>query len=673
MRKTFFAFVYFLFLLVLSGFTFAQSVNSVYSIPGNNGIFINFSNRINISSSALKSNFRIIRIDKPGKESKIAEISTVTSKDEFVKNLQKDKNILKDFPIPGERGINYIWEKLRKTGTIDSVAFWGAFPIVKIALGLMFFDSTAIMNEEYRYKISGSDFGSKPFTIVTNPTKFPGSVKFGRLIKSNHPSDKKQVFIVWKINSGNKPSNFQVLRRDNGKGDYNIVNTIKGFNSNNNTTSLIVRDTTVLPYNFYNYFIVPENLYGNKGVASDTIFTGTYNFNTVAIPFNITAVSSDSLGGILLSWILPQPGLVVSVKIYKSDNYDSNYVQLSEVSPIKTDYLDLMVKPMETYYYYFQITGTLGETSMKSARVPAIYMSKEKPIPSVNITAEGLRNGVKLTWENSEEYIEGFRVYRSTGYRDSLKLISDLLTEQKPVNSFVDSSKELSGKLTYYYAVKSFSTSHVSSDFSDTVSVRPLIPTKPPAATGLTGYIENNITNISWDDVHQNDNSVLGYLVLRRELDKNMKAISDYKSITDSILSYNHNEYKDTTIEQGSYYEYAVVALDMFGGQSDVSNSYLIDFPFPKPSPPGGLRLLPLPGGVKLIWDRIYKDNIVEYKIYRQQLGKKSKYIISVKSVKKLFITDKHLSKNKIYFYFVTSVNKHGIESSFSQPVSIKF
>jgi len=332
-----------------------------------------------------------------------------------------------------------------------------------------------------------------------------------------------------------------------------------------------------------------------------------------------------------------------------------------------------MVEPMKTYYYYFQLTGPLGETSPKSARVPAIYMSKEKPIPPVNISADGLSNGVKLTWENSEKYLEGFRVYRGTGNRDSLKLISDLLPPQKQVNSFVDSSKELSGKLTYYYAIKSFSTSHISSDFSDTVSIRPLIPTKPLTSTGLTGYIENNNANISWDDVHQKDNSVLGYLVLRRKLDKNDKAASKYKSITDTILSYNHNEYKDTTIEQGKRYEYAVVTLDMFGGKSDISNSFLIDFPFPKPLPPGGLRLVPLRGGVKLTWGRIYNPDIVKYKVYRKQLGKKSKYISSVKSGNKLFITDKRLIKNKLYFYFVTSVNSQNIESDFSQPVSIKF
>jgi hypothetical protein len=94
---------------------------------------------------------------------------------------------------------------------------------------------------------------------------------------------------------------------------------------------------------------------------------------------------------------------------------------------------------------------------------------------------------VQLTIENSDPTVIGYRIYRNARYGDTLTLISGLvLRASAPTTSFLDSSLGLSGRLSYGYAVRSESKSHVLSSFSDTLYARPIIPIQLPMPTGLS-------------------------------------------------------------------------------------------------------------------------------------------------------------------------------------------
>ncbi len=641
----------------------------VYAIGGAKGIFINLSNEINISG--VQTVFNISRTDRQGKQIEIAELRTERTIDDFSSGISKFHSALPNSPVPNDNEIKMIWDHLIKTNNIDSVALWGAYPLIKLSLGLMYFDSTTAAGEEYKYVIEKND-GRKTTSSETNFASYPQQPDFDKIKIVNHSASSSVVSIEWQTSSENNPVNFILFRQDNGKRNFNPAEVTKGFSRDDKNTFLYAVDNSVEPNNFYKYFLVPLDLFENRGATSDTLFVGAYNYNSLPAIQNLSAVSVDSLQGILLSWEIPSPEAVVSVRIFRSEIFDSSFSQIAEVSPNQNSFPDLMVEPMKRYYYYIQQIGPLGEESPASARIASFYLSSEIPVPPVNLSAEGIFNGVKLSWENSESFIEGFRLYRSNGLNDSLNLISDLIPEEKPFTTFIDSSKELSGKLTYFYAVKSYSTSHIESSFSDTISIRPAIPTNPLKPTGLSGYVENNSALISWDDMNETENTIVGYLILRKDFDENGKVKKDFHPLTDSFLQFNQNSFTDNSIEKNDDYEYAVVSLDMFGGKSEMSNSFRINNSPERPLPPSGLKAILMKDEVKIKWESSLQEDIVEYKVYRQKRNSEPEYLGSVKSNFKPEITDKGITKDELYYYFVTTVNKFDVESSPSKSVPVR-
>lgn len=590
---------------------------------------------------------------------------------EFTGRLTALSSQFSDFVFPSEKQITQIWNIWQRTNRVDSIPYWGNIPFVKTALGTMYCDTEVKLNTEYQYRISSAE--------NVQQKKFTNSVYYPRVFRNDDISfysssaEINKIFLEFRTSGENNPSAFRVFRKNNGAGTYQKINVVNGFNISNDTLSLVSIDTSVTAYNFYNYFILPLDLFGNEGTPSDTIFIGAYNFQNIPLPNNVRVFSDDSTDAFRLSWTLPNPEAVVSIKIFRSEIFDSGFVQIAELSPQINNYVDFMTEPMKRYYYYFQLTGPLGEVSPATARFGGFHQSTIEPIPPANIKAESLSNGIKLQWENSEDFIEGFWVYRSNGFSDSLALISNLIKEEKPFTVFIDTSEELSGKLTYLYSIRSSSTSHVLSSFSDTVAIRPEIETVPPAPTGLTAFLQDdNSVRINWDDMTETESSVGYYMIFRRTIDPSAKTTSEYEPLIDSVLSGSNNVFIDKKTEAGKTYEYAVQSIDLFGGFSLLSNPVQLFHPMNEVKWPGGVYVTRDKEGVIIKWDPVIEDDVTEYRIYRQQRNEEKDFLGSVKKGNSLQLTDRGVKKGELYFYSVTAVDKNQQESSSSYTISIR-
>lgn len=634
------------------------------AIGGASGIFVDITN---------SSGSYIIERTETSVENwiEIGKTTNPVSVDEFAGRLTALSSQFADFVFPNEKQITQIWNIWQRTSRVDSIPYWGNIPFVKIALGTMHFDATAKLNAEYQYRISNAEnVQQKEFT---NSVYYPRVFKNDNIRFYSSSAEMSKIFLEFRSFGESTPSAFRVFRRDNGSGSYQKISTINGFNITNDTLSLLSIDTSVTAYNFYNYFVLPIDLFGNEGIPSDTIFTGAYNFQNVPLPYSVQIVSDDSSDAFRLSWLLPNPEAVVSVRIFRSEIFDSGFVQIAEVAPLVNQYVDFMTEPMKRYYYYFQLTGPIGEVSPSTARFGGFHQSSVNPIPPVNIKAETLSNGVKLQWENSEDFIEGFWIYRSNGFSDSLALISNLIKEEKPFTVFSDTSEELSGKLTYLYSIRSSSTSHVLSNFSDTIAIRPEIETVPPAPTGLNAFLQDdNSVRINWDDMTEIESSVGYYLVLRKTIDPTGKTNSEYELLIDSVLSSENNLFIDSTNEAGKTYEYVVQSIDLFGGQSALSNSIQLNYPLAEVKSPGGLFVTRDEDGVIIKWDPVSEENITEYRVYRQQRDEEMDFLGSVQNGKPLQMSDRGVKKGELYFYSVTAVDKNQQESSSGYTISIR-
>jgi gliding motility-associated-like protein len=84
-----------------------------------------------------------------------------------------------------------------------------------------------------------------------------------------------------------------------------------------------------------------------------------------------------------------------------------------------------------------------------------------------------------------------------------------------------------------------------------------------------------------------------------------------------------------------------------------------------QPSKPGNLYVLSCDGQNEVHWSKTGSPDMLEYRIYRSDDSAVFHYIGKVPSADSTFI-DKELPNNKFYFYYVTSVNKGGKESEYS-------
>lgn len=649
-------------IVFVSSFTFSQTVKYPNAQPGYEGIFILLSGELNNSS------FTIERSEsKKDNWENLGSLKEVSSSLEFTAAFESYSNRFPDLLQPQNSDLENIWSVIRRTKTLDSLFLFGNSPIVRLALGVSFFDSTVERNKSYKYRVTQTDpITVRTTTSITNDVTFPDKLNFGKPISFLTRTRSDNVFLQWKMPRNERLASFLVFRQANAKGDFEKVSVSKGFSVQRDSILLIVQDRNVDQNNFYKYFIIPTDLFGCRGEQSDEVFCGIYDFSLIVLPTNIRVESVDSVSALKLSWQIPLEQPAVNLQIFRSEYFDSSFTLLAELPFNSNQYLDFNVKPMQKYFYYLQLTGPLGEISASTARVFGFCQSLESPIPPVQIKAESLSNGVKLSWKNYEDFIEGFWVYRTDGITDSLRLISSPIKEEKPFTTFYDTTG-LSGKLTYNYSVRSSSVSHVLSDFSDTIAVRPSIKTSPPIPMELTAELDDSTSVLKWYDMTEIDSTVWGYIVYRRIADSK----TDFKSLTDSALTFYQNYFSDKTIKPGNVYEYQVKTVDMFGGISDPS-IVTMEFTQVKPSAPEGLTAVRNNDGIELTWNESIQSNIKEYKVYRQTRNSDPTVIAKLKSGKEIKIIDKSFPKNELYFYFVTAVSSFDLESDASQIISIR-
>ena len=649
--------------LVFTSFILSQNIKYPNAQGGYEGIFV-------LLTDANNGNIDVERTESEKNDwLNIGNVKSVSTSEKFVANIEIHSKYFSDLYRPDNVELETIWNRLQSTKSVDSLYFYGNSQVLRLALGLSFYDSTAERNKSYQYRITYSDdLNGRQNSEITNKTFFPGKLDLEKPTAYFQNTKSDNIFIQWKVISNGMLASFLVFRQLNGKGDFDKINVNKGFTSMSDSILLTISDNDVEQNNFYKYYIIPTDVFGNRGQASDALFCGAYNFAEITLPINIKIDPKDSISTLQLSWQMLDAQPVVNIEIYRSEYFDSGFVKIADLSPQTTEYLDHAIVPMKKYFYYLKLIGPLNEISPKTARVFGFCQSNEKPIPPQNLTAEPLPKGVKLEWQNSEDFIEGFWVYRSNGVNDSLELVSSMIKEDKPFTTFIDTTGLL-GRYTYSYSVKSSSTSHVLSNYSDTIFVRPAIITKPPSPLELIVQMDTDSSAmLSWFDMTSVDNSIFGYMIFRKT--ENQKDNSEFILVTDSLLPFTQNSFVDTTILPGNNYQYKVISVDVYGGESDPS-VVSIEYPLPKSIAIEGLSVTKSENGIELEWNEPLQKDIKEYKVFRQTRDSKPELIGSIKKGKELKFSDRNTLSGKLYFYYVTTVSGYNLESSVGKVVSI--
>ncbi len=557
-----------------------------------------------------------------------------------------------------------LYPVLERTGTTDSLKFYGQLLPVRLAAGVVFLDSTITDTLRYRYRVTEvSSAGSGKELFVSAPARMEESTFLGRPFIANKLVSSDEVIITCGLDPGFRPPFYRVFRKKEGDSSFSRINPATVRFIRNDTSFVTVRDTEVEQGKVYSYYIVPVDYYGRVSVPSEIVRTGIYSFGSVRAPYSITTEAVLPAGGIRIRWSFDNPADIRSLNIYRSTDYDTGYVLLKKISPSDTLFTDLEVEPMHKYYYYLVMEGFFDEMSSPGVRVYGIAENRLPPQRPVIADAEGIKQGARLEVRYFNPDTRAIRLYRRIkGHAEFSPVAVIPAVSGEPV-SYTDTSSYFTGYTLLSYIAMVENTSYALSPFSDTVSVYPFSESGPPAPDNLSVTSEDKEVNLVWDDLFTATPSVTGYRVYRRLYDDTGRKKKPFELAYDGSLKPEVNYFTDTHVAEGNTYEYQVRSVDFKGTESAAGTAGMIAIPLTRPVAPSGMRLLVQDEGIVVEWEEPDQEGINSYRLYRYERGKAPVMIRTTPRGTAKY-TDAAALKGRLYFYYLTSVHDNGVEST---------
>ena len=642
-----------------------QRVNAQYPLaagsPHGNYIFLD--NRIPRGGG-----FEIFRSEgKKGDFQSIGKVEAPKSLDELIVRIRLYDTLFTDMGKYSEKDIIRMWEYISQYTIIDTLPPVN-YPIMHLAAGTAFLDKTARRGIPYKYRIEGLKESSKSSGQVTEAVSWPGKPVLPIPEVNRTNTDHQNIYIDWHISPDPYLYSFSVYRRQNMAGEYLKIPAEKGFINRGDSIFMVMNDLTIRPRTSYEYYIKPLDRLGNPGSPSKPVQVASFLANDVPVLTRFNVTEGGEAHQIDLSWRYTNHDLVRSISIFRSDNWDSAFVKIAEVSAIDSLYTDNVLQAMENYYYYLVLEGIM-DRGYPSAKVGWHATNNMAPDTPSKIVAQSTEGGVKVLWEHLSPFATGYYIFRDEGRNDSLSQISGLIPATAGMMTFVDTSAMLSGNLTYRFALKSINDGYVLSALSETSAARPGIKTHVVSPSNLHGGFSDGKVILVWDNMLETNEFLIGYNIYRKGSDE-----KDYKKLNDEILFFSENTFTDSVLhDKALSYQYAVSAIDESSSESLLSEPFKVTLPEPAPAvfPPAGLRVSQGADGINLSWS-MDEDIKNGYRVYRYTLGKDAQSIADLPAGSYNY-TDASVQKNILYFYFLTSVSPTGIESTRSAERSIRY
>ena len=655
--------------LFMYGFLSVQAQNNLSAYAGSKGIYVftppPILSRSHPFQEAVK--YRIERKENGEKKyQKIIEMDAPVDLASFTARLNSSFSIC-PFPIYQKAyEPEKIWNEIQKNPE-QSKGWYASIPVAS-AMGLMYLDSTVRSGKSYIYKIISEDVSGKAQSeIETGIISFPGKATFPNNYFLESDNSGPGCKTSWITNSKNTASNFRLHRQDSVNGLFHDVNASIGRNSKQDTLFISAMDYSVEKEKLVVYKLVSADAWGNIGSTSAAYPVGTYELNNSKLPIDLTAISADSLGGILLSWTLPEKYPVKSIRLYRAEKSDGPYSLLMEFQNSAKRFLDNSVEPVKDYYYRLTVTGFATEDSKTTMPSRGVYFSGLKPASPSITSSKGTERGVKLTIAANNKDISGFRVYRNTSSNAEMQLISSFIRNDALIVTFIDSSDILSGKIVYGYAAVSVNESNMESSLSDTIWVHPLIKTILPVPLDVAILRIENSKTVFWRNMRDFDETVAGYELYYR----NAGSTESWKMLGEMIPA-SRNRYSDST-DINSEFEYGLKTVDVFGNRSDMSEivSLKINNATELPAPQG-LIAYSSGDGIMLVWMPMNLRKDVKYKLYRYERRAKPVLLSTIPSDAETVYSDMKAEKGKLYFYYLTLTDSLKNESARGNEVNAR-
>ena len=406
--------------------------------------------------------------------------------------------------------------------------------------------------------------------------------------------------------------------------------------------------------------------YNEKKMESG--FSGTVKGSVLPVVGGLSA-QGDMIREVKLVWNAINSAFVTGYIIYRSLQQDADFKKIKKLdTPVgesgrKVQYSDQEgLGEITRYYYRVTAFEEPDQETAPSAVVSAV--TKGKPPGATDLKAKsGLVKKVELSWTaNPQEEVKGYTLFWSkekTGKFFMLKRIEGRMT-----GTFIDKSRSgdpLEDNRTYYYAVKTYNRVDVDSDLSEIVAAttKPR-PAKPSGLKGETMKMKS--APLAW--LANPEKDIVYYRVFR-------KAASESGNFSDvAKVPAQETRYLDKDLKDGVTYLYKIQAEDGDGLLSDFSDEIMVQIK-PRPKSPEQLSGDFQTGSVELKWRPGPEPDIAYYRIYEKSYWSTETVPgadkVTSPSVKFKVV----LEKGKKKTYVVTSVDKDGLESEYSQEITV--
>ena len=278
-------------------------------------------------------------------------------------------------------------------------------------------------------------------------------------------------------------------------------------------------------------------------------------------PKSFTASAGD--GSVALGWAPNDESDLAGYRVYRQ-SADGSWpaTALHQASAPSTAWTDTSVTNGRSYTYRvtaLDVTGNESPASVPASATPQAPADTTRPSAPAGLTASSLDGGVSLAWTPSPENdVAGYRIYRRTTSGDwpakPLQEVSGTETVDRDV---------VAGT-SYEYRVTALDTSLNESAPSASATVTPIVPadTTPPATPQhLTVTAGNAVATLGWTANPEPD--LARYQVFRR--------VTGTEWPGQPTTSVTAPGWTDTSVVNGTVYEYRLVAVDTAGNTSQPS------------------------------------------------------------------------------------------------------
>jgi len=398
--------------------------------------------------------------------------------------------------------------------------------------------------------------------------------------------------------------------------------------------------------------------YNERNLESD--FCSYIKGATLPIVSGLSA-QGDMIREIKLVWNVAESPFIKGYYIYRSTSENENYTRIKKVnvsdvgSVKKIDYTDREGLGDKTRYFY-RITAIEDSEIETSPSATVSIVTKGKPLTLQDLKAKsGLVKKIELTWPVSpSEEVEGYNLYMSKDKEGKFSLLKRI--DGRAINSFVHggASEKLEDNGTYYYSMRAFNKVNVESDPSETIfATTKLRPAKPSGLKGEALKVKE--VPLTWQPNPEKD--ITMYHVYRAMGSEDFAQVAKISGKTN---------YQDKELKDGSTYRYKIRAEDKDELLSDFSDSISVQTK-QKPKMIEGVISQISEGNVILAWEPGSEPDLTHYIVYEKRFFGLQK----IDTVKITSFSEAAPAKGKSKTYAVTSVDKDGLESEFSQEVMV--